>query len=46
VQTVIALAEMSDRLKVTCLFDEKTRKITNDSGAEIKPITYGTLPQS
>jgi predicted dehydrogenase len=46
VQTVISLAEMSDRLKVTCLFDEKTRKITNDSGAEIKPITYGTLPQS
>jgi len=46
VQTVISLAEMSDRLKMTCLFDEKTRKITNESGAEVKPITYGTLPQS
>jgi predicted dehydrogenase len=46
VQTVISLAEMSDRLKVTCLFDEKARKITNESGAEIKPITYGTLPLS
>jgi len=26
VQTVISLAEMSDRLKVACLFDEKTGK--------------------
>jgi predicted dehydrogenase len=46
VQTVISLAEMSDRLKMACLFDEKTRKITNDSGKEIPPITYGTLPLS
>jgi hypothetical protein len=46
VQTVISLAEMSDRLKVTCLFDEKTRKITDGSGKEIKPITYGTLELS
>jgi predicted dehydrogenase len=46
VQTVLALAEMSDRLKITCLFDEKTRKITDGSGKEIPPITYGTLPMS
>jgi len=46
VQTVISLAEMSDRLKVACLFDEKARKITNDSGREITAITYGTLPLS
>jgi predicted dehydrogenase len=46
VQTVISLAEMSDRLKMTCLFDEKTRRITDDSGKELKPITYGTLPLS
>ena len=46
VQTVISLAEMSDRLKITCLFDEKTRKITDASGKEIPPITYGTLPLS
>ena len=46
VQTVISLAEISDRLKVACLFDEKTRKITTDGGTEVKPITYGTLPQS
>lgn len=46
VQTVIALAEMSDRLKITCLFDEKARKITDGSGREIPAITYGTLPLS
>jgi predicted dehydrogenase len=46
VQTVISLAEMSDRLKITCLFDEKTRKITGEAGKEIAPITYGTLPLS
>src|SRR5512136_2114134 len=46
VQTVISLAEMSDRLKVACLFDEKTRKITTADGKEVKPITYGTLELS
>jgi predicted dehydrogenase len=46
VQTVISLAEMADRLKTTCLFNEKTRKISDASGKEIAPITYGTLAQS
>jgi hypothetical protein len=46
VQTVISLAEMSDRLKTTCLFDEKSRKISDGNGKEIAAITYGTLPQS
>jgi len=46
VQTVISLAEMSDRLKVACLFDEKTRKVTTDGGRELEPLTYGTLPLS
>ena len=46
VQTVISLAEMSDRLKIACLFDEKTRKVTTDGGTDVTPITYGTLPQS
>jgi predicted dehydrogenase len=46
VQTVISLAEMSDRLKIACVFDEKTRKVTTDGGTEVTPITYGTLPQS
>ena len=46
VQTVISLAEMSNRLNIMCLFDEATRKITTGDGKEIKPITYGTLPLS
>jgi len=46
VQTVISLAEMSERLKVACVFDEKTRKVTTDGGREITAITYGTLPLS
>jgi len=45
-QTVISLAEMSDRLKIACLFDGKTRKITTGDGREVTPITYGTLPLS
>lgn len=46
VQTVISLAEMSDRLKVACLFDEKTRKVTTGDGKEVKAITYGTVDLS
>jgi hypothetical protein len=46
VQTVISLAEMSDRLGIVCFFDGKTRKVTDGSGKEIKPITYGTLELS
>lgn len=51
VQTVISLGEISDRLKITCLFDEKTRKITTGDGTfdgtrPVPMITYGTLPLS
>jgi predicted dehydrogenase len=45
-QTVISLAEMSERLKVACLFDEKTRKITTGDGKEVKPLTYGSTELS
>ena len=46
-QTVISLAEMSNRLNMMCLFDEKTRKITTTADArEVPAITYGTLPKS
>jgi predicted dehydrogenase len=41
-QTVISLAEMSQRKRGTFMFDEKTRKITDGSGKEVEPITYGT----
>ncbi len=46
VQTVISLAEMADRLRITCLFDEKTRKITDASGKEVPVLTYGTTELS
>ncbi len=46
VQTVISLSEMSDRLKACCLFDEKTRKVTDAAGKEVPMLTYGTLPLS
>jgi len=44
VQTVISLAEMAQRLNMTCLFDEKSRKVTDGNGKEVKPITYGSIP--
>jgi predicted dehydrogenase len=51
VQTVISLAEMSQRLNVMCQFDEKTRKITTGDGkiipvTEIKPLAAGTMELS
>lgn len=46
VQTVISLAEMSERLNLCCLFDAKTRKITTGDGKVVEPITYGSLPLS
>ncbi len=39
-QTVLSLAEMSNRLKITCLFDEHTRKVTDGAGRDISPFTY------
>jgi hypothetical protein len=41
-QTVITLAEMSDRLNVACLFDEKTRKVTTQDGRDVTALTYGS----
>jgi len=46
VQTVISLGEMSERLNTMCLFDEKTRKVTDGGGREITPLNYGVLPLS
>ncbi len=46
VQTIVSLAEMSDRLNIMCLFDEKSRKITTGEGKEVKAITYGALELS
>ncbi len=45
-QTIISMAEMSERLGLMLYFDEATRKITDGMGREVEPITYGTLPLS
>lgn len=45
-QTVISLAEMSERKKMACLFDEKTRQIKDGEGKVIPTLTYGTFPNS
>jgi hypothetical protein len=41
-QAVLSLAEMSDRLKTTCLLDETTRIVTDGSGREITPLTHAS----
>jgi predicted dehydrogenase len=41
VQTVIALSEASERLGVMCYFDERTRKVKDGQGREIKMPYYG-----
>jgi predicted dehydrogenase len=43
VQTIVSLAEMSERLSVMCLFDEKARKVTTSDGKELQPLTYGSV---
>jgi hypothetical protein len=45
-QTVISLAEMSNRLNMACLFDEATRKITTMDGKEVDPLNYGVAALS
>lgn len=45
-QTVITLAEMSERIGEMIHFDETTRKVTSGSGRELELLTYGTLPLS
>ena len=45
-QVIISMAEMSERMGMMLHFDEETRKLTDGSGNEVEPITYGTLEQS
>lgn len=42
VQTVISLAEMSERMNLCCLFDEPTRRITTGDGRPVEPLSYET----
>ena len=39
-QVVISLAEMSERMSLTLLFDEKSRKITTGTSQEVQPLNY------
>ena len=43
VHTVLCLAEMSERLNLALLFDEKTRTITTGDGRTVTPISYDTV---
>jgi predicted dehydrogenase len=40
---VLCLAEMSERLSLTLLFDEKNRTVTTGSGKAVTPISYETV---
>jgi predicted dehydrogenase len=41
--TVLCLAEMSERLSLTLLFDEKTRTIKTGDGRIVPPISYDSI---
>lgn len=41
--SVLCLAEMSERLSLTLLFDEKKRMVKTGEGKEVKPISYADL---
>jgi hypothetical protein len=43
IQTVLSLAEMSERMSLTLLFDEKTRTIKTGNGKVISPISYDSV---
>ncbi len=43
VQTVLCLAEMSERMGLTLFFDEKARAIKTADGKVIPPISYDTV---
>ncbi len=43
-QTILSLAELSERKNVMCLFDAKTRKITTGDGRELEALNYDNDP--
>jgi predicted dehydrogenase len=43
-QTIISMAEMSERLGEMLFFDEAKRTVRNGSGREFAPFDYGTEP--
>lgn len=45
-QTIISMAEMSERMGEMVYFDEDTRKMSTGSGRELETLTYGTMELS
>jgi predicted dehydrogenase len=39
-QALLALAEMSERMNIMCLFDERTRTIRTGDGRVVEPLSY------
>jgi predicted dehydrogenase len=44
--TVLCLAEMSERMGLTLFFDEKTREVKMGNGKVVPPLTYDTVIES
>jgi predicted dehydrogenase len=42
-QTALCLAEMSERMSMTLLFDEKTRAVKTGDGRTIPPLSYDSI---
>ena len=42
-QTALCLAEMSERMSLTLLFDEKTRVIKTGDGRTVPPLSYDSI---
>ena len=42
-QTVLCMAEMSERLGLALFFDEKTRTLKTGDGKVIPPLTYDSV---
>jgi predicted dehydrogenase len=42
-QTALCLAEMSERMSLTLLFDEKTRAVKTGDGRTIPPLSYDSI---
>ncbi len=45
-QTIISMAEMSERMGEMVYFDRDTKNMSNGSGNPLETMTYGTMPLS
>jgi hypothetical protein len=42
-QAVLCMAEQSERMSLTLLFDEKTRQLKTGDGRTIAPLSYDSI---